>query len=303
MADGVTQTMQGRVAVVTGAGKGLGKAYALWLAAHGCSVVVNNRTHPGVRSSARLLADQIVDQGGMAIAHEGAVNDAKSAVEKIQLAIDHFGRLDSLICNAGVMPQGPFGDADLDVLRRAIDINLWGAIYPLQAAWRHMISTGYGRVVLSGSTVGLYGHAEHAAYGASRSAMVGLARSLALEAPAGSDIGINVILPHGYTDMYAQGLPEGIEGLHERASRDLPPEKVAPVAGWLASEQCRVSGMMFSTGGGRVSRAAIVESGSTPVEMLDMDAVASPALAPTAANEPRNAGQGATRMKTGRIDL
>ena len=292
--------MQGRVAVVTGAGKGLGKAYAVWLAQHGCAVVINNRTHEGVPSSARALADHIIAAGGVAIAHEGPIDDPQSAAELVQLAIDHFGRLDILICNAGVMPNGPFADADLGELHRAININVLGAIYPLQAAWRYMIRSGYGRIVLSGSTVGLYGHADHAAYGASRSAVIGLARSLALEAPAGSDIGVNIILPQGFTNMYAQQLPAH---LHEQASRELPPEKVAPVVGWLCSEECKVSGMMFNTGGGKVSRAAIIESISIPVEALDMNAIASAEFQPLAINEPNSAAQAAMRMKAGRINL
>jgi len=296
----MTPDMHGRVAIVTGAGKGLGKAYALWLAAHGCAVVINNRVHPGVPSTAALLATEIVANGGRAIAHEGAIDDLTAAADLIRLAIDHFGRLDILICNAGVMPEGPFAEADMAELARAVDINLWGAIYPLQAAWRHMNAVGYGRIVLSGSTVGLYGHADHALYGATRSAMVGLARSLALEAPSDSDIGINVILPQAFTNLYARQLPEH---LRKEAGRGLSPDSVAPVAGWLCSEQCRVSGMIFNTGGGRVSRAAIIESVSIPVESLDMDIITSPTFLPDAANEPGSAAQSAARMKAGRIDI
>ena len=282
---------EGRVAVVTGAGKGLGRAYALKLASKGFAVVVNNRTHPGVPSTAQLLVDEIVSQGGRAIAHGGAVDDPTAAADIIATALGTYGRLDALVCNAGVMPEGPFADFDLEQMRRAIEVNLFGALYPLQPAWRHMLEAGYGRVVLTGSAVGLYGHGTTAVYGATRSAVIGLARSLALEVPAGSDIGVNVILPLAYTAMAAQQMDAS-------QAEVLPAEKVAQVVGWLCDEACKASGRIFHSGGGMVSRVGIVESVSVPIESLEVSA-----MDLIAENEPLSASQASGRMLTGRPRL
>jgi len=281
----------GRVAIVTGAGKGLGRTHALDLAKRGFAVVVNNRIHPGVPSAAQRVVDEIVAAGGTASAHGASVDDPNQAVELVEAAIERYGRLDALVCNAGVMPEGPFQTADLAELRRLVDINFWGAVYPLRCAWQHMLETGYGRVVLTGSAVGLYGHGTTAMYGATRSAVVGLARSLSQEAPAGSDIGINVILPLAYTDMAAQQM--GAE-----AGAALPTTKVSHVVGWLCEQDCRVSGKIFHSGGGRVSRVGVVESVSIPVEALDMASFES-AFKLLADNEPLSAAQASNRMVSG----
>ncbi len=291
-----SQCTSSRVAVVTGAGKGLGRTHALALADRGFAVLVNNRTHPGIPSSADRVVEEIAAKGGTASAHGASVDDPAQAVDLIESAIARYGRLDALVCNAGIMPRAPFHMADLDELRRLVEINLWGAVYPLQRAWRHMLETGYGRIVLTGSAVGLYGHAEAAMYGATRSAVVGLARSLALEVPAGADIGINVILPLAYTDMAAQEM-----GADEGAN--LPAEKVSHVVSWLCAEDCKVSGRIFHSGGGRVSRVGVTESVSVPVEAIDMTAIEGGALGPLTKNEPTSAGQASYRMLTGNADL
>jgi NAD(P)-dependent dehydrogenase (short-subunit alcohol dehydrogenase family) len=263
---------KGRVAAVTGAGKGLGKAYALWLARRGCAVVVNNRTHPAVASSAQIVVDEIIAGGGEAVAHEGAIDDRKSAAEMVALAISRFGTLDILICNAGVMPEGPFADADLDEVARLVNVNVLGTLYPLQAAWRHMLAKGYGRIVLTGSTVGVYGHPEVAAYGATRATAVGLARSLTLERPADADIGVNVIMPFAYTNMSAKAIDEAMgPGLADM----IMPDKIAPTVGWLCSEQCRQSGKIFHASALKVTRIGLVESAPVAVDPDDVTALSS----------------------------
>ena len=290
------QSMKGRVAIVTGAGKGLGKAYAQWLAKRGCAVVVNNRVHPGVPSSARTLVDQIVAEGGTACVHEGSVDDLASSQALVQTAIDQFGKLDILICNAGVMPEGTFAQTEIADFEKTVNANLWGSIFPLRAAWGPMLERGYGRVVLSGSAVGLYGHDGVGVYGATRSAVVGLARSVALEAPAGSDIGVNVILPLAYTPMSATSMDRNPG---RDSSSLLPAEKVATAVGWLCSEQCRLTGNIFHSGGGRISRVAIVESASIPVEDLSMENVAALSFDQSLAHEPSRAGDAGPRMLRG----
>jgi NAD(P)-dependent dehydrogenase (short-subunit alcohol dehydrogenase family) len=267
---GDLKLFEGRVAVVTGAGKGLGKAYAQWLARHGCAVVVNNRTHLGVPSSAKAVVDEIVAEGGKAVAHEGPIDERISARELIELAVGRFGKLDILVCNAGVMPEGPFASADLDEIERLVRINVLGTIYPLQPAWRHMLETGYGRIVLTGSTVGVYGYPEVAAYGATRSTALGLARSLTLEKPADADIGVNVVMPFAYTGLSADALdkempPEVIEAIK--------PDKIAPIVGWLCHERNRHSGKIFHASAFKVTRVALVESAPVTVDPADVTAL------------------------------
>jgi NAD(P)-dependent dehydrogenase (short-subunit alcohol dehydrogenase family) len=266
------------------------------LASKGYALVVNNRTHPGVPSSAQAVVDEIVAKGGSAVAHGGAVDDPTAGEEMTALAVDRFGQLDAIVCNAGIMPEGLFKDFSMDSARQLVEINLLGTIYPLQPAWRHMVKQGSGRVVLTGSAVGIYGHGTTAVYGATRSAMVGLARSLALEVPDGCDLGVNVVLPLGYTAMAAQQMPP------ERGAL-LPVEKVAEVVAWLCGGACRTSGRIFHTGGGRVARTAIVDSASIPIDELGMAALNDGRMDPVAGNEPDSATQASSRMVTGRPDL
>jgi NAD(P)-dependent dehydrogenase (short-subunit alcohol dehydrogenase family) len=262
--------MEGRVAIVTGAGKGLGKAYALWLARQGCAVVVNNRIHPGVPSSAQLVVDEIVAEGGKAIAHEGAIDLASSGPELVELALGNFGRLDILICNAGIMPEGPFADADPEELARLLSINVLGTIYPLQAAWRHMLSTGYGRIVLTGSTVGILGYEGVAPYGASRATALGLARSLTLEKPKDADIGINVVMPFAYTNMSAEAIDLVMDSAVIEAVK---PDKIAPIVGWLCSAQCKHQASIFHASSLKVARIGIVQSAPVSVDPEDVTAL------------------------------
>ena len=255
--------LEGRVAIVTGAGKSLGRAYALWLAQQGCAVVVNNRVHPGVPSSAQLVVDEIVAGGGKAVAHDGAIELASSGSEMVELALGTFGRLDILICNAGIMPDGPFEDADPEELARLLNINVLGTIYPLQAAWRHMLSTGYGRIVLTGSTVGILGYQGVAPYGATRATAVGLARSLTLEKPKDADIGINVVMPFAYTNMSAESIDQEIDAAVIEAVK---PDKIAPIVGWLCSEQCKHQASIFHASSLKVARIGIVQSAPVAVD-------------------------------------
>jgi NAD(P)-dependent dehydrogenase (short-subunit alcohol dehydrogenase family) len=260
----------GQVAAVTGAGKGLGKAYALWLANHGCAVVVNNRSHPDTPSSARILVDEILAAGGRAVAHEGSVDDPVSAESLVATAVESFGHLDILICNAGVMPEAPLADMSVEDIQRVVGINVLGTILPLRAAWRHMLGRGYGRIVLTGSTVGVYGHQNVAAYGATRAGAVGLARSLTLEAPPGTDIGVNVIMPFAYTNMSAVSIDQGMgAGLSEM----IKPDAIAPVVGWLCSQANAHRGHIFHASSLRTSRIGIVETAPVAVDPLDVAAL------------------------------
>ena len=287
------QIFEGRVAAITGAGKGLGRAYALWLAQHGCAVIVNNRAHPGTPSSAQAVVDEIIHGGGTAIAHAGAIDDKDSAADLVQCAIDHFGKLDILICNAGIMPEAPFANVELDEIGNLININLLGTIYPLQAAWRHMLSTGYGRIVLTSSTVGIYGHAGVGAYGASRGAIIGLARSLTLETPTGVDIKVNTIMPFAYTSMSANSINEAMD---EVAIEAIKPDKIAPTVGWLCSETCNQRGAIFHASALKVTRVGIVESAPVTVDANDVEKLSDAPFSLEPVFEPIDSVSAVTRL-------
>jgi NAD(P)-dependent dehydrogenase (short-subunit alcohol dehydrogenase family) len=246
------QDFSGRVALITGGGKGLGRAYAHWFAARGCTVVVNNRTHPGIPSSAAGTAEEIRALGGQASIDEHAVDDEAGARAMVERVVSEFGRLDILVCNAAVSHIVPFKDLRLEDLKRLVDINIWGTVYPLHAAWPHMLAAGYGRLIITSSGVAFYGAPGFGAYGLTKSAMLGITRSLAQEVPADADIRVNMVLPLAHTPMSARTIGGG--------SDDLKPEMVAPVVGWLGSEACAESGMILHVGAGSVTRARILES-------------------------------------------
>jgi NAD(P)-dependent dehydrogenase (short-subunit alcohol dehydrogenase family) len=243
---------ENRVAIVTGAGKGLGRAYAIWLAERGARIVVNNRIHPDTPSSAEAVVREIRDAGGTAVADHSAVDDEAGGEAMAQTALKAFGRLDILINNAGIVDDALFTDLSLDRMRRIMDINFWGSLYPTRAAFPIMLEQGYGRIVLSCSQAGLYGQKEGSLYGASKSALIGFGRTLGREVPEGVDLRINLITPAAYTPMSARSVDT-------KWSDYMSPFKVCPAVGWLASDKCQESGIILNAGAGRVRRARIVE--------------------------------------------
>lgn len=251
----------GQVALITGAGKGLGRAYALWLAAHGATVVVNNRTHPGQPSSAQSVVEEIVHSGGKAFADHHAVQDEAGSRAMVEQAYERFGRLDILICNAGISDDTPFQEISLDRVREIMDVNYWGTVYPVHAALPRMLAAGYGRIVLTTSQAGLFGETGSAAYASSKAAMIGLARSIARDSGE-VDLRINLVAPAAYTPMSRRHI-------EAKWSDYMAPAKVAPVVGWLSSAACDRSGMIFNAGAGRVRRVKLLEG--LPVEIPDDD--------------------------------
>lgn len=242
----------GRVAIVTGASKGLGRAYARWLSARGCAVVASNRAAADGSSSAEAVAAEIVAAGGRAIAHCGPVQSPEAAADMVALAQRTFGTPDIFISNAGIQAFRHFSDVTLEQMREVLDINLWGSIVGLKAVWPAMVGAGYGRIVLTGSSAGLWGQMQSADYGASKAAMVGLARSVALDVPEGADIRINVIAPAAYTPMSAGSIDP-------KWADYASPDHVAPVVGWMCSDRCTTSGGIYHAGAGNVRRAQILE--------------------------------------------
>lgn len=258
-------SFDGRVVLITGAGKGLGRAYATWLARHGARVVVNNRVHPDRPSSARAVVDEIRAAGGVAVADEHAVETEAGGAGMVRTALDAFGRLDAVICNAGITSPAAYDELSIAEFQRVMDINFWGSVHPVIAALPHMVRAGYGRIVTTVSTAGLFGQAKSAYYGASRSALIGFVRSIARDVEPGKDLRVNMISPAGYTDMARAHIDARFEEF-------MSPMKVAPVAGWLASERCRRSGLILHAGCGRVRRIQVVGAPRVAIEHEDVDA-------------------------------
>lgn len=254
---------EGQVVMVTGAGKGLGRAYSLWFAERGAKVVVNNRSHPDRPSSAEAVVEEIRAKGGTAVADHSAVDDENAGEGLIETALANFGRLDVLVNNAGIVDDIPFLEMPLAKMREVMDVNFWGTLFPTRAALPVMLKQGYGRIVFSTSQAGLYGQKEASLYAASKAALIGLARTLGREIGDKADVRVNIIAPAAYTPMSAKAFaPEWKDYVS--------PFKVAPVVGWLASSDCRESGMIFNAGAGRVRRARIIEGPAVKIENDDM---------------------------------
>jgi NAD(P)-dependent dehydrogenase (short-subunit alcohol dehydrogenase family) len=246
----------GKVAVVTGAGGGLGKAYALLLAERGAKVVVNDLggTFDGSGADAtpaQLVVDEITKAGGEAIANYDSVAEWDSANNIIKTALEHFGRIDILINNAGILRDKSILKMEMDDYRKIMAVHLDGTFFCTKAAFAAMKEQTYGRIVSTASAAGLYGNFGQTNYGAAKMGIAGLMNCVAQEG-ARYDIKANTIVPTAGTRLTFTVMPEDVIG-------KVKPEYVAPIVAWLCSEQCKVSGKMFSAGGGYFSRAAVVE--------------------------------------------
>jgi len=247
-----------RVAIVTGAGIGLGRAYARRLAADGLRVIVNNRRRE-VDSTGRGSADRVVDgilaAGGEAVANYEDVCAAGAGERMVEQALATWDRLDVLVNNAGVDQHAAFHKIDLAAFRHIFDVNFLGTLQVTHAAWQHMRAAGHGRVLVSTSSAGLHGLHGLSAYAASKAALIGLARTLAAEG-ASRDLFCNAIAPYAATRMTAAGITDEAE----RAA--MSPDYVAPLVSALVSERCRVNGQVNGAGPGGARRAATVEADS-----------------------------------------
>ena len=212
----------GRVAIVTGAGGGLGRLHALALAERGARVVVNDLGGAvdgsgGSATAAERVVEEIRARGGQAIASGASVTDAQAMQAMVQQALDTWGRVDVLVCNAGILRDKSFAKMDLADFRLVLDVHLMGAVHLVKAAWPHMVAQKYGRILMTTSSTGLYGNFGQSNYGAAKLALVGLMQTLALEG-AKHDIRVNCLAPTAATRM-TEGLlpPEVLELLRPEA--------------------------------------------------------------------------------------
>ncbi len=246
----------GRVAVITGAGRGLGRSYALLLASRGCKIVVNDngsatRGDEIIANPADDVVAEIRAAGGEAIACAESVATSMGANAIIQAAIDAWGKIDILIHNAGNVRYGAIADLSDDDFNAVLDVHLKGGFYLVRAAFAFMAAANYGRIILTASCSGLYGSQTTVNYGMSKAGLMGLNNVTALE---GGPVGIqsNTIIPAAVTRM--------ADGLDTSSYPPLEPELVAPMVAWLAHEDCPVSGEHLIAGGGRMARAFTTES-------------------------------------------
>jgi NAD(P)-dependent dehydrogenase (short-subunit alcohol dehydrogenase family) len=252
-----TLRFDGKVAVITGAGGGLGRCHALELARRGARVVVNDigAAADGGRetqTAAESVVAEITALGGTAVANADSVATRAGGAAIVQAALDSFGRVDIVINNAGIVRDAAFKNMTPEIVDPVIDVNLKGAFNVLQAAWPHLREQGYGRVVNTSSGSGIFGNFGQANYGAAKMGLVGLTHVLTIEG-AKNGIAVNAIAPIARTRMTEAALG--------KTGDTYDPELVTPVLVYLAHESCDRSGHIYSVGGGRVSRVFI---GLTP---------------------------------------
>lgn len=243
-----------QVALVTGAGKGLGRAYALLLAERGAKVVVNNRKREpeGTPGSADLVVDEIRAAGGQAVADHHPVESWDAGQGMVGAALENFGRIDIVINNAGVDQHAGLHNTPVEDFERIFAISFYGALYATKAALPAMREAGYGRILFTTSSAGLYGQHGLSSYSAAKAGIIGLMRAVAQEGQS-KNILSNAIAPYAYTQMterHAEHFPDRLLG----------PELVAPIAAWLVSEACSVNGETFVAGTGHFGRAQMVEN-------------------------------------------
>jgi NAD(P)-dependent dehydrogenase (short-subunit alcohol dehydrogenase family) len=255
-------SFQGRVAVVTGAGRGIGRAHARLLAKRGAKVVVNDlggsmEGDGGDAGPAQSVVEEIVADGGEAVADTHDVSTTEGGEAIVGTALEHFGRIDVVVNNAGIIRWGGLPDVDLENLERHLAVHLLGSFTTLRAAWPHFVEQGYGRVVLTTSS-GLFGLENNLSYAAAKAGVIGLARSAKL---AGEPHGIkvNLIAPAAQTRM-AGGDPLGDDAQAVPGQPFMPSDAVAPMVAFLAHESCPVSGEIYTAGAGRFARVFIAST-------------------------------------------
>jgi NAD(P)-dependent dehydrogenase (short-subunit alcohol dehydrogenase family) len=249
--------VQDRVVVVTGAGGGLGREYALTLAKEGASVIVNDLggSRDGT-GAGHNMADKVVEEikaaGGRAAANYDSVAEPEGAENIIKTAIDEFGKVDGVVSNAGILRDGTFHKMSFENWDAVLKVHLYGGYNVIRAAWPHFREQSFGRVVVATSTSGLFGNFGQANYGAAKLGLVGLINTLAQEG-AKYNIKANAVAPIAATRMTEDILPPEV-------LKNLTPDFVAPVVAYLCSEEVPDTDSIFIVGGGKVQRTALFQN-------------------------------------------
>jgi NAD(P)-dependent dehydrogenase (short-subunit alcohol dehydrogenase family) len=249
----MTIRFDGRVAIVTGAGGGLGRQHALALAARGAKVVVNDLGgtldgNGGTPQAAQAVVDEIRAAGGVAIASGASVTDAAAVQAMVDEALGTWGRVDILVNNAGILRDKSFAKMALDDFRLVVEVHLMGAVNCTKAVWETMRSQNYGRIVMTTSSSGLYGNFGQSNYGAAKMALVGLMQTLSIEG-AKNDIRVNCLAPTAATRMTENLMPEAVLKL-------LQPEAVTPGLLALVADDAPTRAILCA-GAGAFERAHI----------------------------------------------
>jgi NAD(P)-dependent dehydrogenase (short-subunit alcohol dehydrogenase family) len=265
--------VQDRVVVVTGAGGGLGREYALTLAKEGASVIVNDLggSRDGT-GAGHNMADQVVEEikaaGGRAAANYDSVAEPEGAENIIKTALDEFGKVDGVVSNAGILRDGTFHKMSFENWDAVLKVHLYGGYNVIRAAWPHFREQSFGRVVVATSTSGLFGNFGQANYGAAKLGLVGLINTLAQEG-AKYNIKTNAVAPIAATRMTEDILPPEV-------LKNLTPDFVAPVVAYLCTEEVPDTDSIFIVGGGKVQRTALFQNeGVTFKTAPSVDEVAS----------------------------
>lgn len=261
----MTISFAGQAVVITGAGGGLGRAYALEIARRGGMVLVNDlggATDGGPGGESTSFADKVVSEireaGGTAVANYDTVATTKGGRAIIQTALDTFGRIDAVVANAGTMRYGQFEDLTLEDLNALLAVHVGGSWTVTQAAWPHMKAQGYGRIVFTTSSGGTLGNAHLAAYGTAKGGVMGLMHSLA-EAGAPYGILCNALMPNALSRMTSTIQPGelGDNPWGTKLGHYFDPGYTAGLVAYLASNACETHHGIYSMLGGRVGRAFI----------------------------------------------
>lgn len=245
-----------RVAVITGGGRGLGRAHALLMASRGCKIVVND---PGVSMSgddtqegpAEALAAEIRALGGEAIANTDSVATVEGGKAIIDAALNAYSRIDILIHSAGNVRRGSLTELAYEDFTAVLDVHLKGAYHVVREAFPHMMSQGYGRIVLTSSINGLYGKSDNVTYAMCKAGFMGLSNTAAIEGQH-NNVRSNLIVPAAVTRMS--------EGIDTSKFPPMEPEMVAPMVAYLCHEDCTATGEMYAAMGGRLGRAWVAEN-------------------------------------------
>lgn len=251
---------------MTGAARGLGRAYVDYLAARGATVVVND-----LDADRAGVVEAVVASGGVAIANGANVATEDGARRLVDDALQAYGHIDVVVNNAGISRPRAFQDMTYDDLKQMMDVHLGGHFNVTRAAWPHLLAADQGRVVMTSSNAALYGMPSHAHYAAAKGAILGLTRSLAQEAAA-TRVRVNAIAPGAFTRMAEASILD--ESHLRRMRRHMPAEKVAPVVAWLSHPSCDVNGAIFDARAGVVSAAFVGQTQGFFDPELSIEAVA-----------------------------